>query len=99
MGVDAPESQTVVTGPVRTYAATPFSERAWCDRCGSALWLRNTAGAHTDILELVPGIFENAGGETLTRVVYADCATGGIKLAGDLQRVSKAEYEREHDHV
>ena len=99
MGMEAPEDVVTVDGPVRTYRSTPFAERAWCDRCGSALWLRNVEGPETGVYEFVPGLFENAGGARLTRVVYADCATGGMELAGDLRRVTKAEYEAQHTHV
>lgn len=99
MGIEAHESGVTVTGPVKTYQSTPFSERAWCDTCGSALWLRNTEGEGSDLYEFVPGLFENAAGARLTRIVYADCAPDGFALAGPVKRVTKAEYEKEHDHV
>ena len=99
MGIEAHEDSVSVSGPVKTFQSTPFSERAWCDACGSALWLRNTSGEDTELYEFVPGLFENAGGARLTRIVYADCAPDGFALAGDVERVSKADYEREYAHV
>jgi hypothetical protein len=99
MGIEAETEGVSVEGPVKVYRSSPFAERAWCDICGSALWLRNVDGPETGFYEFVPGLFENAAGATLTRVVYADCAPDGFALAGDLERVSKADYEREHDHV
>lgn len=94
MGIDA--EGVTVEGPVRTYASSPFAERAWCDTCGSALWLRDVPdGAH----ELVPGLFENAGGARLDREVYADRAPEGYALAGDHQKVTAAEYEAGNRHV
>ena len=99
MGIAAPEGDVEIEGPVKTYRSSSFAERAWCDTCGSALWLRNVEGRDTGYYEFCPGLFENAGGAQLTRVVYADCAAGGIALAGELQRVSKADYEERFDFV
>jgi hypothetical protein len=99
MFIDAPEAGVEVTGPVKTYRSTAFSERAWCDTCGTALWLRNVEGDDTGVYEFSPGLFDGMAGARLTRIVYADCAPGGIELAGDLERVTKADYERETDHV
>lgn len=95
MGVDAPADTTEVTGPVKVYRATSFSERAWCDTCGSALWLRDDGGDY----EFVPGLFDNAGGARLTRIVYADRAPDGWNFAGDPQRVTAEEYEKTHPFV
>jgi hypothetical protein len=96
MGIDG--RGVTVTGPVRTYASSPFAERAWCGECGSALWIRNTPGKG-DVYELMPGLFENAGGARLNREVYADRAPDGYALAGDHLRVTAAEYEADHPHV
>lgn len=94
MGIDG--RGVTVTGPVKTYASSSFAERAWCDACGSALWLRDVPdGVH----ELVPGLFDNAGGARLVREVYADCKPDGYALAGDHERVGAAAYEAGHRHV
>ncbi|MDD9976467.1 MAG: GFA family protein [Boseongicola sp.] len=99
MGIEAPEGGVTISGPVKTYMSSSFAERAWCDICGSALWLRNVAGHDVGSYELVPGLFDNAGDAKLKRIVYADCAPAGFALAGDVQRISKADYEKEFDHV
>lgn len=99
MGIEVSRDNVTLNGPSKTYQSSSFAERAWCDICGSALWFVNTEGLHSDVLELAPGLFDNAGGAKLTRIVYADCAPDGYALAGDVQRVSKAEYERDNRHV
>ena len=91
-GVDAAEVE--VEGPVRTYRSSGFAERAWCGACGTALWFRIDGQAH----ELSPGLFEEGAGWPLAREVYADRA-GALALAGDHERVSAADYERDHVHV
>lgn len=94
MGLDA-VGAVEVTGPVKTHRSTPFSERAWCDTCGSSLWLKDDDGPH----EFCPGIFENAGGAELTHIVYADRKPEGFDFAGVPDRVSKADYESNNPFV
>lgn len=99
IGLDIPRDRVSYSGPIKSYASSSFSERAWCDICGTAVWFADTKGDGADSLELSPGLFDGFGGAKLTRVVYADCAPEGVALAGDLQRVSKADYEATHLHV
>ena len=95
IGVDAEADTVVVTGPVKTYRSSPFAERAWCDVCGSNLWIRDDGKQY----ELMPGLFANAGGARLTHVVYADRAPDGWNYAGDLKRVSAQDYETSNPFV
>ncbi|MBT8424088.1 MAG: GFA family protein [Silicimonas sp.] len=99
MGIEAKEGEATVSGPVKVYRSSDFAERAWCDKCGSAVWFRNFAGKDVGYYEFVPGLFENAADAKLVRVVYADCCPDGYALAGDYERVSKADYEAEFDFV
>ncbi len=95
MGIAAPAESVTVTGPVRRFRASPFAERAWCENCGSALWLRDDGGDY----EFVPGIFPGLAGAKLARIVYADRAPEGVDFAGNPQRVSAAEYEKTYPFV
>ena len=99
MGIEAPESDVTITGPVQTYRSSAIAERAWCERCGSAIWFRYVDGPDKGFFELAPGLFENAGNAKLTREVYADACPEGYALAGDHQRVTKADYEATHGFV
>ncbi len=83
-----------VTGPVKSYASSDFAKRAWCDVCGSSLWIRDE-GAET--YDLMPGLFENMAGARLNREVYADRAAG-FAFAGDHEKISAADYEAAHPH-
>lgn len=84
-----------VTGPVKVYRAVPFAERAWCDTCGSSLWLKDDDGPH----EFCPGLFPNAAGAGLSHIVYADRMPDGLDFANVTDRVSAAEYERDNPFV
>jgi hypothetical protein len=93
----APEAVRV-TGAVARYASTPFSERAFCPRCGSHLWLRDTDSPEA-VYELMPGLFDGAAGFPLTSEIYTDRAPAYVPLAGPHRRATRAEYEAHHRHI
>lgn len=84
-----------ITGPVKLFRAVPFAERAWCDTCGSSLWLKDDDGPY----EFCPGLFRNASGAELSHIVYADRMPAGLDFANVPDRVSAAEYERDNPFV
>lgn len=93
----APEAVTV-TGEVATYASTSFSERAFCPKCGTHLWLRNTV-SDNDPYDLLPGLFDHAQTFPLISEIYTDRAPAYMPLAGDHRRKTRAEYEATNHHV
>jgi hypothetical protein len=97
MGIDLAAKDVTFAGLVKTHRSSRLATRAWCDTCGSALYLQDAVD--TDRIEVFPGLFDNAGGATLVRVVYADCHPDGFSLAGDISRVSKQEYEAAYPHL
>ena len=100
MGIEARPDSVRVDGPVKTHRSSALAERAWCDVCGSPIWFRYVAGRDQGYLELSPGLFENAGGACLTRVVYADRHPDGYWIEGrNVTHVSQNEYEAGHPHL
>lgn len=93
----APEA-VEVTGEIATYASTPFSERAFCPRCGSHLWLRDTDDPHARY-ELMPGLFDGAAAFPLISEIYTDRAPAYAPLTGDHRRKTRAEYETKNRHI
>ncbi len=81
-----------VHGPAQSYASSSFAERAFCSRCGSPLWLRNTDKPDEDF-ELMPGMFPEAVEFPLISEIYTDRAPACVPLAGDHRRKTRAEYE------
>ena len=92
----APEGVTV-SGPVKTHQPTDFSERAWCDTCGTALWLRDTAEGSP--YEFTAGLFPQTKDWPLNNENYTDRAWHVLLLQGDHKRFTKAEYEAANRHV
>lgn len=99
MGIEAPAATTRISGPVKVHRSSRLAERGWCDVCGSAVFFRYVQGRDTGYLELAPGLFDNFAGARLTRVVYCDRAPEGFSLAGDHERVTRAQYEAENPHL
>lgn len=86
------------SGPVKCYASSSFSERAFCENCGSALWLRNTTPEDADF-ELMPGLFPDAHDFPLISEIYHDVAPAYVPLAGEHRRGTKAAYEAKNQIV
>ncbi|MEM7544905.1 MAG: GFA family protein [Pseudomonadota bacterium] len=94
--LDVPTEALTVEGPVATYRSSAFAERAWCRDCGTHLWIRDDEGTE---FELMPGLFDAAAKLRLRSEIYIDCAFACISLAGDHDRRTQAEYEKDQRHV
>lgn len=91
-----PEAVTV-TGEVARHASSEFSERAFCPRCGSHLWMRDTDKAAA--YDLMPGLFDAALQWPLRSEIYTDQAMAAVQLSGDHRRATRAEYEMKNAFV
>lgn len=87
-----------VRGEVARYASSAFAERAFCPRCGSHLWMRNTDSADAPY-DLMPGLFDAAAGWPLRSEIYTDRAMACVSLAGNHERATEDEYEAKNSHV
>jgi hypothetical protein len=99
MAFEAPAAAVTATGPIRRYASSRFAERAFCEVCGSSLWIRDTEGAGAATIELMPGAFGPAADFPIDREIYADRAWKAHGFAGDHPRITRAEYEAAHPFV
>lgn len=90
--MDVRPDDLTATGPVRSFASSDWAERAWCDQCGSTLWYKLKVPGH-EMFAVAAGLFENAGGFTLTKEIYSDCLPDGFAFAGNHKRLSKQETE------
>ncbi|WP_187429113.1 hypothetical protein ROLI_005160 [Roseobacter fucihabitans] len=93
------ETQGVaVTGPVRSYVSSSFSERGFCETCGSPIWLRATDRDEPEI-ELFPGLFKEAADFALLSEIYTDLAPNYACLKGEHIRRTRAEVQAKHPFV
>ena len=87
-----------IDGPVTRFASTDFAERAFCATCGSHLWMRNLKGDDQGY-DLMPGLFDEARDWPLRSEIYTDRALASIRLEGDHNRATRAEYEAKNPHI
>lgn len=87
-----------VEGEVARYQSSSFAERAFCPKCGSHLWMRDTKAADADY-DLIPGLFDEARDWPLRSEIYTDRALASVSLAGDHRRATRAEWEARNDHL
>ncbi len=86
-----------VMGDVVRYPSSSFAERAFCPKCGSHLWMRDTTGdGHYD---LMPGLFDAAGDWPMRSEIYIDRAFASVRLGGDHMRATQEDYESGNPHV
>ncbi|MCY1126666.1 GFA family protein [Frigidibacter sp. RF13] len=95
---NAAAADVTVRGEVARFASTDFAERAFCPKCGSHLWMRNTDRVDAPY-DLMPGLFDAARDIQLKSEIYTDRALPGLALAGDHRRATRAEYEAKNLHI
>ncbi|RMH46166.1 MAG: GFA family protein [Alphaproteobacteria bacterium] len=87
-----------VEGKVTRYPSSHFAERAFCPRCGSHLWMRDTTTPDSPY-ELMPGLFDEARDWPLRSEIYTDRAFASVRLEGDHPRATASEYEAKNPHL
>lgn len=95
---EASSGAVTVSGDVTRYASTDFAERAFCPRCGSNLWLRNT-GDDAAPYELMPALFSEAAEFPLISEIYIDRRPAYVPLSGDHRTATRDQYEAKNRHV
>jgi hypothetical protein len=96
MCFEAAADAVTVTGEVARYASSAFAERAFCPRCGSHLWMRDTDKAD-GTYELMPGLFDAARSWPIRSEIYTDTAIA--RLHGDHPTATGAQYEAKNKFV
>lgn len=87
-----------VEGPVNRYASSTFAERAFCPTCGSHLWFRFTDPERPSY-QMMPGLFDATKDWPLRYEAYSDRAMTSIRLQGDHEHTTRAEYESRYNFV
>ncbi len=81
-----------IKGPAKVFQSSEWAERAFCEKCGSPLWYRVTAGgADSNSYQLSAGLFENAAGLPLNLEVFIDEKPQAYAFEGDRKRMTGAE--------
>ncbi|KIT15120.1 GFA family protein [Jannaschia aquimarina] len=90
-GFNARPEGVTISGEVAVYPSSDFAERAFCPRCGSHLWFRDTRDGAD--YEFAPGAFAEAKAFPLISEIYIDRVPAYARLAGDHATATRADYE------
>lgn len=94
LGVTVQSGDLTLTGEaqIKTLQSSDWAERAWCGRCGSALWYRVTAeGPMSEQYEIPIGLFDDPKGFNMTREIFIDRKPDCIDFAGERHQLTAAE--------
>lgn len=89
LGVSVPTDRIRWTNEaqIATLQSSEWAERAWCRRCGSALYYRVTAeGPFYGKTEVPIGLFDDPNGFTLDNEIYYDMKPDSFAFVGDGHR-------------
>lgn len=94
LGVTVQESDLDWTGAgnIKRLQSSDWAERAWCDKCGSGLWYRVTAGGlHKGGYEIPIGLLDDTTGLQLVREIFVDRKPDAFAFAGDHEMLTEAQ--------
>jgi hypothetical protein len=76
---------------VQRIASSDFAERAWCGKCGSALWYRLTTPGEAADYEIMLGLFDDTTGFEVGEEIFTDVKPAAYALTGAHARLTEAE--------
>lgn len=77
---------------IKTLQSSDWAERAWCQRCGSALYYRFTGeGPLAGTIQMPVGLFDDPSGFRLSHELFVDCRAGAVDLLGASDQLTRAE--------
>ncbi|MEO0765980.1 MAG: GFA family protein [Pseudomonadota bacterium] len=81
------------TEHIATRAGSDWAERAWCRKCGTNLYFRQTReGKWFGSTDLPIGLFDDPDGFTLTHEIFVDHKPDSFAFAGDgHKRLTRAD--------
>jgi hypothetical protein len=85
-----PATDVTLSGPVAEFRSSALGVRAFCQACGSHLYMRDEGRAERD---LMPGLFDATRDWVLKSEIYTDRAMHWALMPGTHRRATKAEYE------
>jgi len=79
---------------IGVYQSSEFAERAFCKKCGSAIWFRLTAGKYAGNISLPVGLLDEPNGLTMTHEYFADCKNTTDLIPDDRIQVTTTDVEK-----
>ncbi len=94
LGLTVPKASVTWTGEenIETIQSSGWAERAWCGKCGSALYYRVTLdGPMSANYEIPLGLLDDTSGLAFNSEIYIDHKPEAFAYAGDRTRLTRSE--------
>lgn len=93
MGVHIEKSDLEISGEeaISTFKSSDWAERAFCNKCGSNLWYRQTEGPYASGVSVGIGLLDQTDEMTLAREYFVDYQTGAYAFPEDRIQMTEAE--------
>jgi len=76
---------------IKTFQSSDWAERAWCNKCGSGLWYRLTAGPEKDTYHMPIGLLDDTSDLTMTRQIFIDEKSEAFAFANETKNMTAQE--------
>jgi len=85
-----------VTGAehVGVFQSSEFAQRAFCNKCGSSLWYRLTAGKYVGNTSIPVGLLDEPDGLVLSTEYFVECKNSTDELPDGRTQITGAEVEK-----
>lgn len=93
MAMTVPVANVTFTGEaqIATLQSSDWAERAWCKRCGSALYYHATVPPGMDAYQMSVGALDDAQGLNFAAELFTDCRIPGVVYEGQRRGMTRAE--------
>lgn len=93
MGVHIEKSDLEISGEdaITTFKSSDWAERAFCNKCGSNLWYRQTEGPYASGVSIGIGLLDQTDDLKLAREYFVDNQTGAYAFPEDRIQMTEAE--------
>lgn len=94
LGLTVPEASVTWNGEnnIERLQSSGWAERAWCRKCGSALYYHvTTDGPMSANIEMPLGLFDDASGLEFNSEIYIDHKPDSFAYAGDRSRLTRKD--------
>ena len=93
VGVNADKLTLTGSEHIGLIKSSDFAERAFCRKCGSALWYRLTAGKYTGNTSISVGLLDETEGMTLKYELFTDYKDSTNLVPEGAAQVTSAEVK------
>jgi len=95
-GVSVPTENLTISGRenIGIFVSSVFAERAYCKKCGSAIWWRLTAGPYVGKTSISLGLLDDTDGMVLSGELFVDFKNSTDEIPDGISQMTSEEAAR-----